>query len=204
MADGNRSDAHTSVESGTLNASEGGAMSHSSDDESGLRQESHGRGSPCPQCRAQLLPIVYGMPAGPVPDVILGGCVIGPDNPSIGCESCGWRGDAADLVVVSHSAIRPGVRSFEVLRAIAEQGDDPDVTNLAETSWLAPARHQISELWEGAKVAAGLAGRVDVPTDLLVDRLLSRVGTDVDDGLAQTLDVISALPNDNDASTDPA
>lgn len=46
----------------------------------------------CPICAGALGPVVYGMVADPGDDVIIGGCVIGPDDPTHGCENCGWRG----------------------------------------------------------------------------------------------------------------
>jgi Ca-activated chloride channel family protein len=49
-------------------------------------------GEPCPVCGAPVSPIMYGYPAGPQEGVILGGCMIEPGNPTVGCEDCGWRG----------------------------------------------------------------------------------------------------------------
>ena len=48
----------------------------------------------CPQCFHGLKKIRYGMVArGPdTEDVILGGCIIMEDNPSIGCKNCHWEG----------------------------------------------------------------------------------------------------------------
>lgn len=51
----------------------------------------------CPECGStRIVPIAYGMP-GPETveeerrgDVIIGGCMIGPDSPGWGCGACGW------------------------------------------------------------------------------------------------------------------
>ena len=48
----------------------------------------------CPTCGTRRSRIQYGLPAGPpAPGVVLGGCLIGPDNPDYLCEVCGasWR-----------------------------------------------------------------------------------------------------------------
>ena len=48
----------------------------------------------CPACGSQGSRIQYGLPAGPPgPGVVLGGCIISPDNPDFLCETCraSWR-----------------------------------------------------------------------------------------------------------------
>ncbi|MGH9023300.1 MAG: hypothetical protein ACRDV9_09415 [Acidimicrobiia bacterium] len=48
----------------------------------------------CPQCGAQMIPIVYGFPTGATfekaerGEVHIGGCVIMPDNPQFHCKNC--------------------------------------------------------------------------------------------------------------------
>lgn len=168
-------------------------MGRSTEDDD-LRSESFVRGSRCPQCHGPVLPVVFGFPAGPEPGVLLGGCVVGPQDPSVGCESCGWRGDPPDLALVSNSGVRPVLRSFEVMRAMAAADDDLVVTNQSESGWLMLARYQISELRDAVKAAANLAGRQAVPTDMLLERLTDRItGLTLDDGVAHTLDQIPAL-----------
>lgn len=53
----------------------------------------------CPVCFHRLKWFAYGMMASP-PDedlYIMGGCVIGPDQPDIGCSNCGWEGQEESL-----------------------------------------------------------------------------------------------------------
>lgn len=61
----------------------------------------------CPQCFHGLKKIVYGMiaPGPDTEDVILGGCLIMGDDPSIGCSNCGWSGDADLLTKTSGKMI---------------------------------------------------------------------------------------------------
>ena len=53
----------------------------------------------CPQCFHGLKKIVYGMiaPGPDTEDVILGGCLIMGDDPSIGCSNCGWSGEPEQI-----------------------------------------------------------------------------------------------------------
>jgi len=47
----------------------------------------------CPECGARGRTIMYGLPAGPPgPHVVIGGCIVDPDNPAYSCY-CGaeWR-----------------------------------------------------------------------------------------------------------------
>ena len=61
----------------------------------------------CPQCFHGLKKIRYGMVArGPdTEDVILGGCIIMEDNPSIGCSNCDWRGHKESLIQTNGKVI---------------------------------------------------------------------------------------------------
>ena len=50
----------------------------------------------CPVCGWEFLPILYGYPTKEAlesKDVFLGGCIIEPDSPDIGCSNCQWTGD---------------------------------------------------------------------------------------------------------------
>ncbi len=51
----------------------------------------------CPRCGSSaIVPIVYGMPSQQLfrrsqrREVLLGGCVLSPDQPSHGCADCDW------------------------------------------------------------------------------------------------------------------
>ena len=57
----------------------------------------------CPTCGSQGSRIQYGLPAGPPgPGVVLGGCLIHPDNPDFLCEGCGtsWRVSADGHAII--------------------------------------------------------------------------------------------------------
>lgn len=46
----------------------------------------------CPSCgKSQVIPILYGMPAGPVDEskVWIGGCCVSDDSPKWHCKACG-------------------------------------------------------------------------------------------------------------------
>ena len=44
----------------------------------------------CPGCRGTLIPILYGLPAGPVTAAVeFGGCIAHPDSPNRRCLACG-------------------------------------------------------------------------------------------------------------------
>ena len=45
----------------------------------------------CPQCGGEALPIVWGLVAGPVEGVVLGGCEISSVDPTRECVTCGCR-----------------------------------------------------------------------------------------------------------------
>ena len=51
----------------------------------------------CPMCGGRLIPILYGMPthdaveAAKRGEIILGGCVVAPDDPTHGCPECRGR-----------------------------------------------------------------------------------------------------------------
>lgn len=49
----------------------------------------------CPICGWKALPFVYGLPS-PADfdrkDIILGGCIVDPMNPDLGCSNCNWSG----------------------------------------------------------------------------------------------------------------
>lgn len=50
-------------------------------------------GLECPECGAEALPIMWGMPASdPGPGVIMGGCCLPGELTTHGCKACGWRG----------------------------------------------------------------------------------------------------------------
>lgn len=72
----------------------------------------------CPQCGAlDGVPIAWGYPAGDTfeaadrGEIVLGGCVVGGDDPTHSCRSCG------------HSWVHPAVRSEA---AASEFADEPD------------------------------------------------------------------------------
>ena len=55
----------------------------------------------CPECGGRQVPIVYGLPAPEAEEqarqgrVILGGCLVGEDDPDFQCDSCGRRSVAS-------------------------------------------------------------------------------------------------------------
>jgi len=51
----------------------------------------------CPNCKSAsgLREIIYGLPAEPINEekLIIGGCCISENNPTIACKYCGWEGE---------------------------------------------------------------------------------------------------------------
>ena len=51
----------------------------------------------CPACGGKLLPILYGLPSGEGfqmaerGEVVLGGCIVGGDDPQFACAKCRER-----------------------------------------------------------------------------------------------------------------
>ena len=54
----------------------------------------------CPVCGWEFLPIFYGYPTQEAlegKDLVIGGCLVGPESPDIGCWNCDWSGDEWQL-----------------------------------------------------------------------------------------------------------
>lgn len=62
-----------------------------------------GPSGPCPRCGGTVLPVVRGYPSFEAfeayerGEVLLGGCLVGEDDPAERCGACGWApgGDPA-------------------------------------------------------------------------------------------------------------